>query len=736
MDEVLLSPEKYLADVPEEDRWNLFITMGHPIEDDVRVYSRQEVLPIDIDDVKDDERERVVEAVCSALELPKEKVGSLCSGNGVQLFIKLEIPIEDEKFFRQNRVFYKAICQRINQKLRAEMLSGEADPSVFSPGRLMRMPGTTNKKKNKEPKKAFVIQPNIEPCEFSFGAASGIPTVDTVDQISPEAMKRFGDPDTQTVLKECLFVKHCGESPEKLSEPQWYAMLSIVGRLENGKELVHTYSSGHPGYSQEETDTKLEQAIATAGPRTCKNIESLWGGCQGCKHFGKIKTPIMIEGETHIKTKTNGFYYLTKTGRVPCYEDMLKYFKQKHPYYVEMMTKNVSTFSGKHWKEVGELYMKNFAEINFSPAPMERVRAEFLNKVRSNGVRTKEWERESTLRKINLQNGIYDIEKDVLLEHSPDYAFRAVLPYNYDAKATAPKFLKFMAEVTCGDKEVEKLLLEYLGYCISGDSYWLHKALVLFGEGRNGKSTMMNVLKAVVGDEFYSSLNLSALNDPAKRYMIVGKLFNFGEETHVSALSKSEVFKVLSSGGEVDIKRLYQQPFKYQSNVKLVFACNKLPYSYDKSEGLYRRLVIVPFNAKFEEGKNENKHMDLELFEELPGILNILVRHFRDLKKRGVLPMCKVVEDTLESYKYENDQFLQWFDDEVERTEDGFVASSEAYASYKNYCASNGYKDFSGSMDFFKNLTKQIGQENHVRRYVNNRRIRGYQGITIRGITF
>lgn len=738
VEDLFNNAELYAEKIPEHDRWNMFFTVFNCIGERPRDFKHQDILPFDIDGINVDKTEETVDCVVRTLGLERKKTGILFSGNGLQFFVRLNEPIEDEKYFQLKRAYYKILCQSLNAALTQEGLPGSADPSVFSPSRLMRLPYTLNRKPQRPERQAYLINREIEPFGFTLEKASGVPEVESTDQISPKALLRYPKPDTPTVLEQCDFLQHCKKNQTEISEPQWYAMMSVVGRLEGGKDLVHAYSEKHPLYSPAETDRKLQQALDTAGPRVCKNIENIWDGCQGCKHYNtELKSPILIQGENFIRTKSTGFYEVVEKDGVPRrtkpnYNDLLKHFEQIHPFYVAEGTGLIYTYNGKFWEEVGDIYIKSFAEIWFSPKPTESMRNEFCAKIRANKQRKKEWYENSIFRRINLQNGVFDIETNRLLPHSEEFAFTGILPYSYNANAKAPRFRKFMQEVTCGDEELEKVLLEFAGYCISGDSCWLHKALILSGSGSNGKSTFMTILKSVAGESLYSSLSLTALNDAAKRYLLLNKLFNLGEETHVSALAKSEVFKILVGGGEVDIKRLYQQPFIYKNIAKMMFACNKLPYSNDSTEGLYRRLVIVPFNAKFVEGKNEDKGIEQKILEELPGILNIFIENYLKLKDRKMLANSRAIADELASFKDSNDTMGSWFYNTVSTIDDieAFVATDELWTSFENFCDFRSIKSFYTYTDFCKFLANQL-VDKQARKSISGKKLRGYKGISL-----
>src|SRR5690606_24403510 len=199
----------------------------------------------------------------------------------------------------------------------------------------------------------------------------------------------------------------------------------------------------------------------------------------------------------------------------------------------------------------------------------------------------------------NLRNGVYDMVTKELLAHSPDYGFKNVLEFEFNKDAKAPLFEKFLKDVTLDDPLMQKTLLEYAGYCMSNDRPWAQQALFLVGTGSNGKSTFVDVIKEISGEGTYSTVTLGSIDDPTRCQMLENKLFNISEETNPGSLAISESFKRIVAGQEVEVKRLYYQPYSAKLNVKLIIVCNTLPKVRDTTDGTFRRMLFVPFDAKF-----------------------------------------------------------------------------------------------------------------------------------------
>jgi uncharacterized protein (DUF927 family) len=109
----------------------------------------------------------------------------------------------------------------------------------------------------------------------------------------------------EPIVAACAWLRHCRDDSATLPEPEWYAMLSIVGRCQGGENLAHEWSQDYPGYSEWETEKKLEHALTAAGPVTCARVEELTGGewCQNCELRGMITSPIVIGNPDEVEKR-------------------------------------------------------------------------------------------------------------------------------------------------------------------------------------------------------------------------------------------------------------------------------------------------------------------------------------------------------------------------------------------------------------------------------------------------
>ena len=735
--ELFLNLDEIIKTIPSDEHWNLYYTASICKEEKGRIFVEQDILPIDIDGIDVGRVDEYVALVCKELEIKKEETGIVFSGNGLQLIIGLAQAITDVGFFDSERHLYKAMCGKLNQAMYASGLSGDADVSVFSGARLLRLANTRNIKPDKPNRMAYLINNVIVPIDFDMGDRTGVPKVLEGEHIHPKALSKLPAPDPKGVQEGCDFLKYCYINQATISEPQWYAMLSIVGRLPNGERLAHEYSKGHEHYSPEDTSFKVGQAIESSGPRKCESIESLWDGCKECPNYKSCTSPIMLKSEEFISTKDTGFYDLQinpKSGaerRTPNYDDLVKHFVEQKQYTTLELASIVHTHDGKKWEDISRNKIHNFAEVNFDPSPSNSMCLEFEAKLKRTNIHPQEWYTCEGF--INFQNGVLEVATNTLLEHSIKYGFKYVLPFDYEPKADCPKFKQFLKEVCLGRGDIMSILVEFMGYCLAGvDPQLGQKALILYGDGANGKSVFIEVLRALAGQDNYSTLSMgNEINKLENRYQLQGKLFNVSEETPSNAMVESSVFKSLVSGGEVQARKLYCDAFSMRNYAKIIMACNDLPRSADMSHGMLRRLLIVPFDAVFDKS-NRDIHIVSKLKDELSGIFNLAMEGFIRFDKQGGFTESATVEKEVSDYVSENDTVQNFVVDMCLIKEDINVPMSNTYTAYSFYCDNGNLKPLNKIM-FGKRLTKLLTnlykKDMTSRATVGSKRVRVYKGI-------
>lgn len=765
LNDFLKNHEDCIQALPSHERFNLYVTCNQVKEDvekRVENWLAQDLIMWDVDDVEDSDKqkhEQYLSVIAKVLGVKEHNLVLIKTGGGFHIVMQLKKAITDKQWFQKYSLDYQVLCAQIDDSLLDSGLSGALDTQVFAPNRMFRAPSSISKKPGRKDEIVEYLNPVevVEAVDWDIQKATGLPVLDPKKDFLSEKELSYIKLDTETVKKECLFLDYCKKHPASVNEAQWYAMLSVVGRLENGESLAHEYSKGHPGYSPQKTDRKLKQALTNSGPRTCDNINKLWGGCEKCPFYKKCKSPITIKGPDFIATSHSGFHMINAKGAlIPQYDDLRKFYDKKIPY------KNVAgshyRFDETKWTEVSDVYIEAYAEEQFSPPPKNTVCNEFKGKVKRTNLEDPEWFLKSTDRKISFKNGVLDIDTMELMEHSPKYGFRDSLDFDYDPEAEAHEFKKMLNNVTCGDTKMQTVLMEYLGYCMSNDQPKSDKILVLTGGGQNGKSRFLNVWKKL-GGRGVKALGVSDLDNAFHLQQLDGALFNIMEEVP-SFTDKNfwETMKKLATGGSVTVSRKFKDPYDFENKCKFIMTCNELPSGASQNHGFFRRLLIAEFNAIFsEELGNLDTNIDQRIIEnEMPGVANIALKMYHRLKNNNYqFTKSEAMERSLVAYKRDIDSVARWAEMHVEigpASDDGtapewiqksdggsfFGVIEDMRASYAEWCKKNGEKPVATKVFTARILSQLSGRKigtgtKEVRK--TRARFNGARKYVIEGIT-
>lgn len=344
---------------------------------------------------------------------------------------------------------------------------------------------------------------------------------------------------------------------------------------------------------------------------------------------------------------------------------------------------------------------------------------------------------------MNLKNGILNIKDKKLIGHSPHYFFKYKLPHSYNAESQCPRFMEFLDYIFEGNLDYIEATAEIFGYCILGGHPFLHKAIILYGEGRNGKSTWLDILKCLLGNQNVSAVSLANLIKPFSVVNLDGKLANITDETPSDQIN-AEVFKAATAGGCLTAAHKGKPEYEFNCNARFLFASNKMPHFNESTIGLKERLYFVRFERFIEESKRDSTFKTLIMNEEMSGIINFAIRGLDRLMLRNQLPQTAGNKETMDEFKLESDSVYEFFKSRlvVDVRAGEIVPLQTLYSSYDAYCRSSGRKSVSKNLfsrrieSHLKTELMQLGADNikAIFRDSNDKmRIkRGFQGLYIR----
>lgn len=205
-------------------------------------------------------------------------------------------------------------------------------------------------------------------------------------------------------------------------------------------------------------------------------------------------------------------------------------------------------------------------------------------------------------RYIAFKNGILDVPTGKMMDFTPELVITNKIPWNYQPEAYDALCDKTLNKIACNDPSIRAILEECVGACMYRSALvGGGKAFILTGDRANGKSTFLDMIKAMLGKENFSVLDLKEIGDRFNTSMIYNKLCNAGDDISDDFLQGTQVstFKKIVTGNRIKAEDKGQDPYDFEPYCKLIFSANDIPRMRDKTGAVMRRLVIIPFNARF-----------------------------------------------------------------------------------------------------------------------------------------
>lgn len=315
--------------------------------------------------------------------------------------------------------------------------------------------------------------------------------------------------------------------------------------------------------------------------------------------------------------------------------------------------------------------------------------------------------------KIVFKNGVLDIYTMQLEPMTPENLESIKINCDYDPNAYSKTVDEFFDTATNGDKLIEQLLYEAIGYSMLKTNE-LQKAFILVGSGRNGKSTYLDLIKGVLGKQNTTTVSFKDLANNFRAAMLEGKLASLAGDISSQPITDSDLIKSISAGEDITIEQKYKQAQSKALFSTLFFACNKLPRTPDTSEGFYRRWCIIPFVANLSQvSRVEGMMFKRELLEQKS--LNYVAYKavqaiYKVLTTTNEFTEPKAVTDMLTNYKIDNSTVLSWFRDIHKNDIDKLkkLKLSPAYISYCKWCEDAG-RIRSSQTTFLNSIKSDLG---------------------------
>lgn len=299
---------------------------------------------------------------------------------------------------------------------------------------------------------------------------------------------------------------------------------------------------------------------------------------------------------------------------------------------------------------------------------------------------------------LNCANGTLNLDTGEMYEAKrEDYITKAVsLPY--DPKAECPTWGRFLEEVFQGDYDLIQYVQRAIGYCLSGYTTE-QKFFLCVGNGRNGKSTFLKHLMYILAPSYSSGTPSATMleNDGNTMNAIAAlkgkRLVVLNEFDEGKTLSAAQV-KNLTGGEPVVARLLYHEQFVYTPTYKFWLTTNFKPRIKDTSLGIWRRLVVIPFDYTVPPEKIDIK-LDEKIAAEYSGILNWAIEGYRQWRKSG-LPVLEKLKRVASVYQSDSDMIGQFIDDcsDPEATEETETSVVDFIKAFQEWAIENGIRHY------------------------------------------
>lgn len=296
---------------------------------------------------------------------------------------------------------------------------------------------------------------------------------------------------------------------------------------------------------------------------------------------------------------------------------------------------------------------------------------------------------------IAFKNGIYDIATRSFLAFNPSYKITNLIPWDYDDTAFSLDVDRVLDNISNNNRNIRNLLEELIGYCFFRRNE-LGKAFILTGNGGNGKSTYINMLKRLLGTANYSVLDLNKLGDRFSTVMLFGKLANLGDDICSGYIPDTSMFKKICTGETVDAEQKGYPKFSFNPYCKLVFSANSVPRlgRGADSDAIMRRLILIPFTAKFTKSNGNYQPFvadNLKTPSAMSYLINLGLEGLHRVLERQEFTKCVETQAEMDDFEEGINPLIQFLHTEMLPSEMYNQSTKTVYDKYRDFCFKNSY---------------------------------------------
>lgn len=299
------------------------------------------------------------------------------------------------------------------------------------------------------------------------------------------------------------------------------------------------------------------------------------------------------------------------------------------------------------------------------------------------------WDRNPWL--LGVRDGVVDLKTGSRRAGLPEDRITKVSPVSFGPTAECPRWMQFLGEVFLEDQALIDYVHKAVGYTLTGDTRE-QCFFLCYGGGQNGKSKFTKILSSLLGRELTTTLDFDSLSltDRPKYELadVEGARLVLAQENERRVELSSKIVKQLTGGDLISARQIRERTRRFEPIAKIWLATNHKPIIRDMTEGMWRRIKEIPFNARFVIGKNADQGLEEKLLAELSGILNWALTGCIKWQQEGLEPP-KAVLDAVQEYREESDKALAFIKGKCIFDPTFRVSAADLQAAYNNWLNAN-----------------------------------------------
>lgn len=633
--------------------------------------------------------EEALEAIAN-FGLPPTMV--IHSGGGFHCYWVLNRPAQVEEIGKE----------RIEAANKALTIQLRGDVGTQNINRILRVPGTFNFKNAGNPREVTIVigdgpkydieqfahlldaKPATKPKEHESTKPKNIVTGKS------EWDQKILSLPVSAKIKNLIIGGNDGSYPSRSEADQAVTTALVNKGMSDAdiKSIFENYGIGEKYREHSSPDTYLQCTINKAKEYSNLTEE-------------ERQDPLFISGSLHKDDKNKIHIKTVRFQEYMNKKHMLKFLEKERAFF---------GYNGKCYEGCSEDRLNNLCQSElgshrelFTPG----TKSSFIHFAIGDDLVDAEKAFDDQVRYLTMQNGLYDLHEGKLIPHTPKIFTTNLLPYDYDPEAQCPRWLKYLDEVFMSDAATIKFVQEAVGYAFHKS---IPKAAMFFliGDGGNGKSVFIFIISGLCGKENISNISLNRLNDEKYLPELFGKMINVSGETPSKKCINTDLVKSVVAGDWVTGREVYKKPTKFKPYAKHYLGMNTLPDIEDNTDGMWRRIYVIPFPRKFSEAE-----MDVRLTErlmgELSGIFNWALEGHKRLKDRDfIFSSSSTMQRSKKQYKYQNNSALEFIATKIASVDpDHSMAFKDMYDLYAAFCTIEKHKNILSKRDFRKTLNDE-----------------------------